>query len=478
METNKIIALFIVGLTMTCMTAEAQRTSGRDDSRGSVRTENRSTNSSNTRSSNVRTAPTNGGSSRSYSNSSSSNTRTQGSFSTRSNSNSNYNRGGNVSGQSSAVRSSNPSPSYNSHPSSNSSSTRSSSAGTTPSRMNSTSRTNTPNSSTQSSRSVSTSQRPTNAGTRTQSTNRTTTSPSQRPRTESRSTQSSTVRTGVPTQPRSEVKTGGNHINRPDRPGNTQRPTSQTRQSNIAPRPTTQRPPAPKLGATPAHRNEGSFREMSHPHPQPYRQLHRSNPLPPPRIVNGHHYYHSIPPAAHRFDHPKGRFYVNCGNFYRWHATLGYELVARPLGMFFAALPFTCVKVYVNATPYWYNDGVWFARQNKGYVIINRPLSAKTEIFIQTLPYACKKVIIEGTTYYTGENNLFLPVNGGYVLVDNAESYDVIDNDSNYDLSNFVSELPMGSKRVVVNGKLYWFGGDTWFEPVNGGYIIVDEPFR
>ena len=39
-------------------------------------------------------------------------------------------------------------------------------------------------------------------------------------------------------------------------------------------------------------------------------------------------------------------------------------------------------------------------------------------------------------------------------------------------------ELPYGSKRVIVNGKLYWFGGETWFEPVNGGYVVVDEPYK
>ena len=80
--------------------------------------------------------------------------------------------------------------------------------------------------------------------------------------------------------------------------------------------------------------------------------------------------------------------------------------------------------------------------------------------------------MIKNTTYYSGENNLFLPVKGGYVLVDNAESYDEVD------VTNFVQELPAGSKRVIVDGKLYWFGGDTWFEPVNGGYIFIDEPYK
>lgn len=193
--------------------------------------------------------------------------------------------------------------------------------------------------------------------------------------------------------------------------------------------------------------------------------------------MNGRKYYHQIPHHTHHFSHPKGKYYIHNGVFYRWHTTLGYELIARPLGLFFNALPFACVKIYLNNTPYWYSDGVWFGRQSNGYVIINRPLAASTEIFITTLPFACKKVVIEKTTYYQGENNLFLPVNGGYILVDNVESYDVEDNYV-INTNNFVSELPAGSKRVIVDGRLYWFGGDTWFEPVNGGYIIINEPYK
>ncbi len=238
------------------------------------------------------------------------------------------------------------------------------------------------------------------------------------------------------------------------------------------------KPGNPRLGPTPAHRNEGSFRLRTDPRPHEFAKVHPAHPMGCPHIVNGHKYFHEVPPEAHRFDHHGNRFYVNCGNFYKWHATLGYELVARPLGMFFSMLPFACVKVYVNSTPYWYGDGVWFSKQNSGYVIINRPLAATTEVFLTTLPFSCKKVIIDGTTYYSGENNLFLPVDGGYILVDNADSYDIVEEDGNINLTNFVSELPYGSKRVVVNGKLYWYGGETWFEPVNGGYVVVDEPYK
>lgn len=105
-------------------------------------------------------------------------------------------------------------------------------------------------------------------------------------------------------------------------------------------------------------------------------------------------------------------------------------------------------------------------------MIVNRPLPARTEIYVQTLPYECKKVVIEGTTYYSGENNLFLPTNKGYVVIDNEEDYDVVED------NNVVTELPAGSKRIICDGKLYWYGGDTWFYPIEGGYLIVDEPYK
>ncbi len=284
-----------------------------------------------------------------------------------------------------------------------------------------------------------------------------------------------------PSQPQS----GFRNAQRPSQPtrSNVSRPSAPLQSENkrvaLPNSPADNRKPGiPRLGPTPAHRNEGSFRLRQEPRPHDFTKLHPAHPMGNPHIVNGHKYFREIPPAAHRFDHHGNRFYVNCGNFYKWHATLGYELVARPLGMLFSMLPFACVKVYVNSTPYWYGDGVWFSKQNNGYVIINRPLAATAEVFLPTLPFSCKKVIIDGTTYYSGENNLFLPVKGGYILVDNADNYDIVEEDGNINLTNFVSELPYGSKRVIVNGKLYWFGGETWFEPVNGGYVVVDEPYK
>lgn len=435
MKTNKLIALIVTAVVMTCTTAEAQRTSGRDNG-NSPRTESRS----------------NGGG----------NVRTGGGGGVRSSSNS----------QSRPSQVSRPQNSGNNR------------QGFAPSN-NSQPRTVTRPSESQNRSQQS---RPQMNNSRPQQQNRPQVNNS-RPQQQNRPQVNNSRPQQQPARPQQNVRPQNN----PSRPQAAQRPAQPAR--NDGPRPAAplqlgnkkvalpgspadRKPANPRLGPTPAHRNEGSFRTRQQPRPHEFSRLHPARPMDRPHIVNGHRYFHAVPPEAHRFDHHGNRFYVNCGNFYKWHATLGYELVARPLGMFFSMLPFACVKVYVNSTPYWYGDGVWFTKQNGGYVIINRPLAATAEVFLTSLPFSCKKVVIDGTTYYSGENNLFLPVDGGYVLVDNDDSYDIVEEDGNVNLTNFVSELPSGSKRVIVNGKLYWYGGETWFEPVNGGYVVVDEPYK
>ncbi len=397
MKTNKLIALVVTAVVMTCTTAEAQRSSGRDSN--SLRTESRSNGGGNVR--------TGGGGVRN-----SSNTQSRQSQSASRPQNSGNNRQGFAPSNNRSIR---PSETQN---------------------------------------------RPQMNSSRPQQNVRPQNNPSQ-PQGGFRNAQrpSQPSRPSGP-RPAAPLQLGNKRVALPGSPADNRKPEN------------------PRLGPTPAHRNEGSFRMRQEPRPHEFTRLHPTHPMGHPHIVNGHKYFREVPPIAHRFDHHGNRFYVNCGNFYKWHATLGYELVARPLGMFFSTLPFACVKVYVNSTPYWYGDGVWFSKQNNGFVIINRPLAATAEVYLTTLPFSCKKVIIDGTTYYSGENNLFLPVDGGYILVDNAESYDIVEEDGNINLTNFVSELPYGSKRVIVNGKLYWYGGETWFEPVNGGYIVVDEPYK
>ncbi len=222
---------------------------------------------------------------------------------------------------------------------------------------------------------------------------------------------------------------------------------------------------------------EGKARPASMRRPAVAPHRHPAYNFGKPRVVGGHRYFEKMPPHARHFDHPKGRFYVYGGSFYKWHPKYGYEPIVRPIGLHFSLLPFACVKVFVNSTPYWYGDGVWFSRQGAGYAVCSRPVPANTEVFFTNIPNNCQKVVIDGTLYYANGNDLFVPTNGGYILID-CDDIDDATSVSTSDDGTFVSELPSGSKRVVVNNKLYWYGGDTWFEPISGGYIIVDEPYK
>jgi hypothetical protein len=201
--------------------------------------------------------------------------------------------------------------------------------------------------------------------------------------------------------------------------------------------------------------------------PAPRPVIFHHGPAPKLHIHGGHKYYDRIHEHARFFHHGKHRYYVHNGLFYLWHAKLGYELITRPI-LTFATLPFTCVQVHIGSTPYWYSDGIWFAKKNTQYVIIDRPISPTQAVVLSSLPFNCEIISINGVTYYYGENTWFMPHGKQFIIVDAPE---VI-----YDDTNFIAELPQGSKRVIVNQRLYWFGADTWFQAVDGGYVIIDSP--
>lgn len=229
--------------------------------------------------------------------------------------------------------------------------------------------------------------------------------------------------------------------------------------------------PAPAHKPAPTHVPNASFRARA---PQPAHHAHHAPaPRKPSPIVyhSGRPFRPTMHPHACHFDCHGVRYYVHNGHFYRSHPTFGYELIHRPTNLVLTALPFACVSFHLGGIDYWYGNGVWFQKRVGGYVVIDSPVVGTNEVFVSTLPVGFRAEV-EFPGYYRHNEVWLRAVDGGYVVV--GSPYDDVYVPEAY----VITKLPAGSKRVVVNNRLYWYGGDTWFEPVAGGYVVVEEPYK
>ena len=70
------------------------------------------------------------------------------------------------------------------------------------------------------------------------------------------------------------------------------------------------------------------------------------------------------------------------------------------------------VLVHKNVK-YYRNNGVWYIKKNKKYVVTKAPIGAR----IHNLPSKCKKVNIRGVKYYTYKGVYYKKSNRGYIVV-------------------------------------------------------------
>ena len=116
---------------------------------------------------------------------------------------------------------------------------------------------------------------------------------------------------------------------------------------------------------------------------------------------------------------------------------------------------------------------------------------------VTSLPRGYTTVTVSGTNYYRHNDTYYRPRGGGYVVVDRPQGirgpngdrdrdgirnrYDRRDDRRGYNRggygSNYVEVLPRGYRTVTHRGTRYYQVGDRYYQPRNGGYVIVGSPF-
>lgn len=164
----------------------------------------------------------------------------------------------------------------------------------------------------------------------------------------------------------------------------------------------------------------------------------------PPYHYGGHRYY-----CYHPYHyHPYRPFYWGPV----WH----------PWGFFVATMATTAIIVSVNNAQYHYDQGVYYAPSNGGYVVVAAPVGAT----ITTLPTNYETVTVNETT-----NNYYY---GGTYYEKSAEGYTVVPPTAGCVVEN----LPEGGEEVKVGDQTYVKVGETYYSPIekNGKnlYEVVD----
>ena len=172
--------------------------------------------------------------------------------------------------------------------------------------------------------------------------------------------------------------------------------------------------------------NHGSVRHVDeHAAPRP---VQRSSGAP--HNFNMHHdvYVHHDVDVDFRHD----RF---------WH---GFRYGSR-----FGILPVGYVSLYVNGSPYFYDDGIYYQQADNGYQEVYPPVGAD----VPEPPDGAVEIDAGGQTYYYAGGAFYVQQDGGYVVAPTP-------------LGVTVPEIPPGAVQVAINGGIaYQFNG-IYYRPV------------
>ena len=260
---------------------------------------------------------------------------------------------------------------------------------------------------------------------------------------------------------RKDRPSGREQVRRPSEPRREtpQRPSTQTptrrietsspRQNRSMPtqiyrRPSTTIPSRTIPGRRPEYRPQVYHRQIYVPRRPAYRPPYR----PPHRpVVYSYYRYHYHPYIP----------YYDWG--YRWH----------PIGTFFDVLATTAIIVGFAATVseinreerIYYDDGVFYQQEDRGYAVIAPPLGA----IVPDLPDDTYEFSAEGIPYYYYAGVFYTEVENGYQVVQAP-------------LGAIVSKLPPGATEVKINGMIYYFFNETYYQPIDTedgpAYQVVD----
>jgi hypothetical protein len=124
-----------------------------------------------------------------------------------------------------------------------------------------------------------------------------------------------------------------------------------------------------------------------------------------------------------------------------------------------AALPVGAAAITAGAASYWYLNGVYFANQGAGYVVVP-PVEGAV---VPEPPSSCLTVGDD----YDCNGAFYSEVSNGYRVIPPP-------------IGVTVPSLPDGAVKKTINGASYFAYGDAWYQPTyhNGGvsYKVVAKP--
>lgn len=99
-------------------------------------------------------------------------------------------------------------------------------------------------------------------------------------------------------------------------------------------------------------------------------------------------------------------YYYNDGRFYAYN-NRRYICVAPPIGLRIGALPFGFLEIAGAASLFYYYGGTFYIQDNNEYVVADPPVGA----IVYDLPVEADKVQIDGKTYFQYNGILYKRVN-------------------------------------------------------------------
>lgn len=135
-----------------------------------------------------------------------------------------------------------------------------------------------------------------------------------------------------------------------------------------------------------------------------------------------------------------------------------------PVGFYAPMLPPAHVTIYVNSTPYYYAEGVYYVKSGDKYKVEPAPIGA----VVSKLPENCSTFEYQGSTYFYYA--------GSYYLKLKKKKYKVV----KAPIGVMVTELPEGTKVVKQNEMTYYVCLGVYYQPEPVGeqvhYVVVPNP--
>jgi hypothetical protein len=122
----------------------------------------------------------------------------------------------------------------------------------------------------------------------------------------------------------------------------------------------------------------------------------------------------------------------------------------HPYGFFVATMFTTAVMISAANQSYYYNEGVYYAPQGSGYVVVQAPVGATVTV----LPSEYTLVVVASSTYYYYGGTFYTISSGTYTVVPAP-------------VGAVIKQLPEGAVETDVNGVKLLKVNDTFYQPVS-----------